>query len=179
MSAKRNTMEALNHTQLMRALDTIQTHFNTKNMSKGGLSIGTTSKKAVRLANTTTYAINGVVYQKAAAEVAFTATTMDIEADAATVQEAVYLVSINAAGTLALTKGATATGAGNALIPETPSGSVALGYVRIAVAAGSTDFDASSDDLDAAHITDTYVDVVGNSLPRFDEAWAYGGVKAE
>lgn len=128
-------------------------------LSDGGLAIGSVSKKEVLIANTVIFLVKGVFYAKTTAEIAFTATTHDITAVAGSIQEAVYLYSVNAAGTVTVTKGTTATGAGNAAIPSTPAGTTAFGYLRIAVAAGATDFNATTDDLDAAHLTDTYVDI--------------------
>jgi hypothetical protein len=124
-----------------------------------GVAIGSGADEEVLIANTVTYSINGVRKSKTTAEVAFTATTHDIAADGATVQEAVYLLSLNAAGTPKLTMGVIATGAGNAAIPACPVDEVAIGYVRIAVDAGATDFDATTDALSDAHLTDTYVDL--------------------
>lgn len=132
-------------------------------LSKAGLAIGTSSTSAIKIVNTTAFVLNGIVYSKASAEVAFTATTMDIAADASAVKEAVYLLSLSNAGTPTLTMGAIATGAGNAVVPATPSGNCTIGYVRIAVAAGSTPFDASSDALSAGHLTVTYVDLSVNA----------------
>lgn len=135
-------------------------------LSSAGLAIGSVSKKEVLIGNTVTFAINGVILTKTTAEVGFTATVHDIAPDASNVQEAVYLLSLNAAGAATITKGPTATGAGNAAIPDTPAGQTAIGYVRIAIAAGATPFDATSDDLDAAHITDTYVNLAHTPQDR-------------
>lgn len=127
-------------------------------LGPAGLAIGT-SKPKVLIANTVPFLIAGVFKSKSTAETAFTATTHDITALAGSVQEAVYLVTLDAAGTVTLTKGTTATGAGNAAIPSAPASEAVVGHVRIAVDAGATDFDASSDDLDAAHLTVTYTDL--------------------
>lgn len=129
-------------------------------ISKAGLAIGTLSKKAVRITNTTIFVNNGVALSKSAAEVAFTASAHDIAGVAGTVREAVYTVSLAANGDPALTKGVEASGAGKALIPKAPAGHTPIGHVRIAVDAGATPFDATSDDLDAAHLTVTYVDTM-------------------
>jgi len=125
-------------------------------LSTPGLVIGTTSAAEVRIASTTAFLNKGIFKSKTAAEVGFTATTHDIAADAVLVQEACYLVSLQADGTPVLTMGAIADGAGNAVIPSTPAGETAIGYLRLAVAAGSTDFDASTDLLSAGHLTDTF-----------------------
>lgn len=131
-------------------------------MSSAGLAIGTSSTSAIKIVNTVTYVLDAILRTKTTAEVAFTATTMDIAANASSVQEACYLVSLNSAGTPTITMGTIATGAGNAAVPATPSGNCPIGYVRIAVAAGSTIFDASSDALNASHLTVTYVNLSMN-----------------
>lgn len=135
-------------------------------MSSAGLAIGSTSKAKVKIANTVSYLINGVFKSKTTAEVAFTATTHDIEADADEAREACYLLSLDASGTATITMGEVA-GPGLSTVPATPANQAAIGYVKLSVAAGSTDFDASTDLLDAAHITDTYVDL-GYRGARFD-----------
>jgi hypothetical protein len=134
-----------------------------RSLADGALAIGSVSKKEVLLGATATFQIDNVFYTKTTAEVGFTATTDDITADASTVQEAVYLVCVSSAGTLSLVKGTTTTGAGLAPLPSIPVGLSVLGYVRIAVAAGATDFNATTDDLDAAHLTTTYVDFTPTS----------------
>jgi len=131
----------------------------TRALASAGLAIGTASKAKLLIANTVIFMIAGLYYSKATAEVAFTATSMDIAANASSVQEAVYLLSLAANGTATITKGTTAAGAGNAAIPATPASNVAIGYARVAVAAGTTPFDASTDELDAAHLTVTYTNV--------------------
>lgn len=132
-------------------------------LSPAGLAIGTSSKKKILITNTTTYLSNGVFKSKTTAETAFTATTMDITNSTTTVQEAVYLVSLDSSGNVTITKGQTTTGSGNAVAPATPTSKTPIGYVRIAVAAGATPFDASSDDLDSAHLTCTYTDICGRT----------------
>jgi len=123
-----------------------------------GLAIGSSSKAKVKITNTVLFTLVGVLKQINTQEVAFTATTHDIAADAENVKEACYKLSVDDAGTVTITKGTTATGAGNASVPATPAGEQSLGYVRIAVDAGATPFDATTDNLDAAHLTVTYVD---------------------
>lgn len=152
---------------LMDQFDALNTAQQYRALSTGGLVIGSSSKKAIKIASTVAYLHAGVFCAKTTAEVAFTATTHDIAANASSVQEAVYLLSLIADGTVTVTMGEIATGAGNAKLPEVPSGKTPFGYVRVAVAAGSTKFDATSDDLDAAHLTVTYVNL-GYLAPRFD-----------
>ena len=144
----------------------LRNRFLNRGCTNPGLVIGSTSKKEVKIANTFAFLKDGVWKSKSSAEVAFTATTHDIAASASNVREAVYLLTIAANGTVTITKGTESSGAGTAKIPELPSDSaVVMGYVRVAVAAGATKFDATSDDLDAAHLTVTYVS--GDLMPSF------------
>lgn len=130
------------------------------------LAIGTVSKKEVAH-GTFTKSVGGAVAEVAAAEVGFTATTHDITADPNKVQEAIYLLSVDAAGTVTITKGATAD-EGAAVPPALPAGEAPLGTVKIKVAAGATDFDATTDDLDAAHLTTTFTDIDDEPLEGAD-----------
>lgn len=132
-----------------------------RNFVLGGLAIDT-DKTQVKTVNTVTYALNGKLYTKAAFTKAFTATTHDIAADASTVQEAIYLYSLDASGNITCTMGAIASGAGNAVPPATPANQAPVAALRLAVAAGATSFDATTDELDEAHLTDTYYDLTVN-----------------
>lgn len=163
------------------AADVLDAMFDTLRymaLSAAGLAIGTGSAAKVKIANTVTYVHNGLAKSKTTAEVDFTATTHDIAADALTVQERCYLVCLNAAGTPTLHAGDVATGSGNAVFPETPAGLTPIGGVRVAVAAGATSFDASTDLLSAAHLTDTYYDFIGPRVGKFSAAYENGGLAA-
>ena len=142
-------------------------------VSSPGLAIGSGSKAKILIANTVTYFVDGVLATKTTAEIAFTATTHDITADASTVQERVYLLTIKA-GTVTVTAGTVATGSGNAKIPAPPVGEAVLGYVRIAVAAAAATFDATTDNLDRAGLTVAYVNAnvipTDSGRPLMDES---------
>lgn len=129
-----------------------------------GLVIGTSSKAKVKIGSTFTFLNGGVPYSKTSAEIAFTATTHDIAPNAGAAQERWYVLSIIGDGTVTITAG-TAGAVGAGTYPATPAGGTPIGLVRIEIAAGSTPFDASSDDLDAAHITDDYWNLVGVGNP--------------
>lgn len=132
--------------------------------SAPGLTIGSSSKAKIKIANNVAILAGGVPGIVTAAEVAFTATTHDITANVSAARERWYLLSSQQDGTVTLTAGTQgATGAGT--IPTTPADEAPLGLVLLTVAAGATDFDASSDNLDAAHITDLYYDLVGCPNP--------------
>lgn len=165
--------------KFMAAASAFKTKVNSR-LSDGGLAIGSVSKKEVLVAATVDFIIDGINYAKTTAEAAFTATTDDITAVAASVQEAVYLVCVSSGGTLSIVKGTTATGSGEGVIPGAPLGLCVIGTVRIAVDAGATDFDATSDDLDAAHLTVTYVDynIPTPSLVTSNGISEFAGTKA-
>lgn len=164
-----NAGKALNQQNLMDMFDLIHTRNKYRALSAAGLAIGSVSKAKILIANTVTYLHNGIFKSKTTAEVAFTATTHDIAPDASAVQEACYLVCLAADGTPSITMGAIASGAGNAKLPAIPSDVTPIGYLRLAVAAGATLFDATTDELDEAHLTDTYVDL-GFLCERFDSS---------
>lgn len=124
----------------------------------GGLAIDT-DKTQVKTVNTVQYSLNHKRYTKAAFTKAFTATTHDIPANASAVQEAIYLYSLDASGNITCTMGEIASGSGSAVPPATPAGNCPVGALRLAVAAGATSFDATTDELDEAHLTDTYYDL--------------------
>lgn len=128
-----------------------------KGLSNAALKIGTSSKTKVENDAAAVACVNGkVVTVNADTETAFTATTDDIVASASAVREAIYLLLVDAAGTTSLYKGEEASGSGSAAWPAAPADKAVIGAIRIAVAAGSTNFDATTDELDEAHITDTY-----------------------
>lgn len=127
-----------------------------RGMASAGIVIGTSSAAQVKWGNSIVACVNGKIVTVTTNEVAFTATTDDIAASASAVREAIYLVVVDAAGTVSLFKGDEASGSGNAQWPACPTDKACVGAVRIAVAAGSTPFDATTDLLSASHITDTY-----------------------
>ena len=117
------------------------------------LSIGTSSKKALKHSAVTGW-INGVYFAANAAETAFTATAHDI-ADG---KWSSYKVSIAANGTVTITKAAsdyTTRALAVAALAATPASEVSLGYVLVHPVGAI--FDASSNDLDATHLTVEYL----------------------
>jgi len=98
------------------------------------------------------------IVTSAAGNIGFTATTDDITADAAKIQEATYLVYLSDAGVITVLKGATAD-EDLSVCPDLPAGAYGkMGEVLIQVAAGATNFDASTDELDEAHLTVVFTD---------------------
>lgn len=141
-------------------LKVLRTQLRNGATTSPGLAIGTGSKAKVKVVNTVTFFAAGVLKTRTSVEIAFTPTTHDIAPDAVLVKEAVYAVTVDASLVGHLTMGAIASGAAAAVPPAGPAGEALLGYVRVAVAAGATLFDASSDNLDAAHLAVTYTDAI-------------------
>ena len=167
---KLSKQKALSHQQLMDAFDELNDNLKYRALVDPGIAIGSSDASKIKITNTVKFLHNGIFKSKSTAETAFTATTHDIEADADTIQEACYLVCLNASGTVTIHMGEIAEGSGNALLPEIPAGLTPIGYLRLAVAAGSTDFNASTDDLsESGWLTDTYYSL-GFLSPRFDAA---------
>lgn len=127
-----------------------------RGLSSAGVVIGTSSAAKVKWGSSIVASVNGLIVTVTTNEAAFTATSDDIAASASVVREAVYLLVVDAAGTVSLFKGTESSGAGTAAWPECPTDKACVGAVRVAVAAGSTSFDASTDLLSATHLTDTY-----------------------
>ncbi len=123
-------------------------------LSAPGLAIGVSSAAAVKF-NDLIFQVDGMRFRIAASEVAFTATTHDIADPDAAPREAIYVLSASAgASAPTITKGTTAA-ANAAVAPATPAGHVKFGEVKVQHD-GSAIFDASTDLLSAAHLTDTY-----------------------
>ena len=128
---------------------------NLMNQSFGaaGLTIGGTSTK-IKIAAAITFRIAGIPYAKAITD-NITVTAGAVQAVSTFCK---YLVSINAAGTVTVTKGDDAATAVLALVPALPANNAPVGYVQVATDAATT-FTAGTTALDAAGITDTYGDI--------------------
>lgn len=124
------------------------------------LAIGSGSKAKVLITNVSVYIAGGAVVELASSEIAFTATTHDITANVSLIQEAYYLLSTADGVTVTITKGTTA-GEDAAVPPAAPANHALIGLVKVQVAAGATDFNATTDLLDASHLTTTFEDLSG------------------
>jgi hypothetical protein len=125
-------------------------------LAAGGLAEGTNAH-TIKTTSTVPFVIGGVFYS-------YTAT--DNIAITACAQQAVstyclYLVSINAAGTVTTTKG-TAVATDTAVLPALPAASAPLGYYKIATDSSHT-YTAGTTDHSAAGITATYADLMSVS----------------
>ncbi len=119
------------------------------------LAIGTSSAAEVKN-SAFDIRVNGQVETVAAGETGFTATTDDIADPDASGREIVYVLSVAQGGTITITPGTIAALAAG-VAPSTPAGEVKMGEVLVAHD-GSAIFNATTDNLSASHITDTYTD---------------------
>ncbi len=149
-------------------------------LTKVALEINAGGAATIKTTGTTTYAIDGVLYSKAALSAQSFAVTHNAFGEtvggnqpAAYVQPAnqtvFYVVSLNAAGAVAISQGSFAgqsiaypsdlskvlTGQGG--LPAEPEGYTAIGVVKVVT--GATTFTPGTTALDAANVTATYYDV--------------------
>jgi hypothetical protein len=133
-------------------------------LSKAGLAEGTnanTIKTAAPNGAGIDFVIDGIAYHLADGDnIAMTA--LDAQAALTT---CLYLVTVNAAGTVAMVKGdevlTASLSGGDAVLrwPEPAAGYCPIGAIKIATAAATT-FTSGTTDLSATGITDTYYDLM-------------------
>ena len=118
-----------------------------------GLAEGTNAN-TIKFANAFSFSVAGQIYLKAI--------TDNIAMTAAAVQAistfCMYLVTIDTAGTVTITKG-TELGTDTAVLPARPANQAVVAAFKIATD-GATTFTSGTTDLGAAGITDTYYDLM-------------------
>lgn len=136
-------------------------------LSKAGLAIGDGAKTGPALAAPngagTDFAINGLAYHKADAitVIPFVAGTV-----VGLLSKCLFLVQINAAGTVSFVQGTQRTtadlAAGKEVLhwPQPTAGNCPIGAVKITTASSAT-FTPGTTALDAANVTATYYDFAG------------------
>ena len=149
-------------------------------LTKIVLAINAASAATIKNTGSIIYAVDGVLYTKAALSAQSIAPTHNCFGEtvggnqpAAYVQPAnttvFYVVSLNAAGTVAISQGSYAgqsmaypndlskvlTGQGG--LPVEPDGYTAIGVIKVVT--GATTFNPGTTNLDAANVTATYYDV--------------------
>lgn len=138
--------------ELKADFNLLRSNFINSSSSAAGLAEGTNSA-TIKTVNILQYAIDGQRYTKAATDnIAVTAT-----AQQAVSTFCLYLVSINAGGTVTTTKG-TELGTDTAVLPALPASSAPVGWFKVATN-GATTFTGGTTDLSAAGITATFADL--------------------
>ena len=128
------------------ALLKLQTNAVDHVFNSAGLTIGSSSKPKVKIANTTYFMIDGVIYSKTTAEVVLTTAN-----NVANATFNVLVLSINAAGTVTVTNGTAAATLAAVVFPTIPSSQVVLGFVIINPT-GTGGFVGGTTDLDDATV---------------------------
>jgi len=131
------------------------------------LAIGTSSAAEVKVAAFTVEQAGGT-RTISSAETAFTATTHDIADPDTDPREAYFTLSVDKADTITITKGSDAAEDAAVKIAG-PPGELVIGWVLVQHN-GSAIFNATTDDLDAAHITATYEDAPLNAAANMTAA---------
>jgi len=134
-----------------------------KCLSDGSWAEGTNTK-TVKNDAIVKYMIAGTVYHKAVTD----NQAMTACAAQATGTTCLYLLSLDASGTLTITKGATVasgTGTDSAAIPVCPSAEVPVSLMQITTSGAS--FTCGTTDLGATGITDVFYDLKGMSEGDF------------
>jgi hypothetical protein len=126
----------------------MRTLLGTRCDSAAGLTIGSSSAAALKIANTVQYSIGGVRYSVTTEEVAFTDTTVQ---PISTTRY--YVLAYNASGTGKIFNGTNSTD-----LPNIPATHCPVGYVKVVTDATGT-FVPATDDLSDAAVTDTYADI--------------------
>jgi len=137
-----------------------------KSLSAGGLAIHGTNKENVLTAAIVTFTITCVFYTKAAtAEVDLSAlAVLEEDGDADTIDALsagytrVFLLVMNAAGTMKIVQGTDVANGGSAYSPACPDGHAPFGAIKVVNGSGSA-FTLGTTALDAADITSTFKDL--------------------
>ena len=148
--------------------------------TKGILAINLGGAATVKTTNALTYSVGGIMYSKAALSAQSIAVTHDTYGNpvatgiAAYVQPVlktvIYVISVNAAGTVAVSQGTyagqtvtfpndlTRVEVGTGGVPVEPAGYTAIGAFKVALANAAT-FTPGTTALDATDVTVTYYDL--------------------
>lgn len=136
-------------------LEKLQSALTDQLFNTGGLAIGTSSKKAVLLANTVYALIDGALVTKTTAEIALVGTVTNGKYN-------VYALTLAADGTLTVTMGTEGATLAAVVLPTVPADEVTLGYV-IVHPSGTGNFVGGTTDLDDGTVVPNavYINNVG------------------
>lgn len=114
----------MSHNDLRSALQKLQITAHDMLLNTGGLAIGTTANTAVKIANTIYALINDVLVKKTTAEIAISGTVTNAAFN-------VYVLSMQADGTVTATMGTEGATLGAVVFPTIPDNEVVLGFVIV------------------------------------------------
>lgn len=160
MSLTLRTSPILSDQGLRTVIGTIQSVLVDQIFNSGALAIGSSSKPKVKIVSTVYALIGAVVVKKTTAEVVISGTVTNAKFN-------VYVLSMDAAGTVTATMGTEGATLGAVVLPATPTGNVVLGFV-IVNPTGTGSFVGGTTDLDDATVVPNavYVNTVGPFQPN-------------
>lgn len=144
MAKSITTGVTLSSQDVRSALTKLQTNVCDMVLSSAGLTIGSSSKPKVKIANTTYFVIDGVLGSKASAEIVLSGTVLNAKFN-------VYVLSVIADGTVTATMGTAGATIGAVVFPAVPASSVVIGFV-IVNPTGTGNFVGGTTDLDDATV---------------------------
>lgn len=106
------------------ALEKLQINAVDMLLNSGGLAIGSSAKAKVLIANTIYALIDGVLVKKTTAEIALSGTVTNAKFN-------VFVLSMNASGTVTATMGTEGATIGAVVFPTVPDDQVVLGFVIV------------------------------------------------
>lgn len=127
-------------------------------LNSAGLAIGSSSKKAVKIANTIYAIANGTLVKKTTAEIALAGTITNAKFN-------VFVLSINSSGTVTATMGTEGATIGAVAFPAVPANEAVIGFV-IVNPTGTGNFVGATTDLDDATVVPNAVYV--NTVSAFN-----------
>lgn len=142
------------------ALGEIQSAIVDQLLNTGGLTIGSSSKPKVKIANTIYALLSGVLVKKTTAEITLSGTVTNAKFN-------VYVLSIKADGTVTATMGTEGATIGAVVFPAVPTDEAVVGFV-IVNPTGTGNFVGGTTDLDDATVVPNavYVNTVGTFNPN-------------
>jgi hypothetical protein len=148
--------------ELSNLFDKLQRSTVQQLLNTGALVIHGASSTLAKTVNTIYFHIDGLVFSKAAA---------DMAALSGTVTNAtfnVFVFGVNSAGTLTTTMGVGAATLGAVVFPALPDGVVAIGFVIINPT-GTGNFVGGTTNLDDGTVVPTavYINTVGDFFPQY------------
>lgn len=139
----------------------VQSALIDRNFSSGGLTLGSSSKKALKLANTTYSLVDGVLIKKTTAEYALPT------GQVANATFNVFVVVMNSSGTVSVLMGTAAATLGAVVFPTIPANSAVMGFA-IVNPTGTGPFVNGTTDFDDATVVPNavYVDITSAFNPN-------------
>lgn len=131
-------------TELETLFDKLQRPVSALLLNTAGLTIGTSSKADVKIANTIYAYVEGVLVKKTTAEI-------DLSGTVANAKFNVYVLSINSAGTVTAQMGTEASTIGGVVFPTIATGQAVIGFV-IVNPTGTGGFVGNTTELDDATV---------------------------